>query len=237
MIPTISSSYSVPGTRAEAAANEIRARILNGRYHEGQQLKQDFLADELGISRVPVREALVLLEAEGLVRIQAHRGAVVVELSTDDVEELVHLRVMLEPELLRLSAPRLTPEDYARLDEILALYSSELATNSIDQFGKLNWELHGTLYSRSHRPRTEAIVTNLLHANDRYARMQISYTKGQDRADHEHKEIVHLCRIGEVDGACRALGQHIQDAGDALIQFIRDRATLSESAKKAAAQR
>lgn len=217
------SSVLGPSTRAEAAANEIRRRILAGYYVGGQPLRQDSLADELGISRVPVREALVLLEAEGLIKIHPHRGAVVAALSVEDIEELVRLRVMLEPVLLRQSAPRLTADDYEQLDRVLADYTGDLDANSIERFGKRNTDLHGILYYRANSPRTESIVTTLLQANDRYARMQISYTAGQERADREHREIVELCRSGDIDAACRHLADHIQDAGDALIEFIRHR--------------
>lgn len=212
-----------PSTRAEAAANEIRNRILDGRYPGGQPLKQDFLAGELGVSRAPVREALVQLEAEGLIRIHPHRGAVVAELSADDIEELFQLRVMLEPMLLRRSAPRLTAEDFDMLDQILAVYSGELSSNSVARFGKLNSDLHRVLYRRADLPRTEAIVTTLLQANDRYARMQISYTAGQERADAEHRKIVSLCRNGDVKASCHLLADHIRHAGDALTAFIRQR--------------
>jgi len=212
-----------PSTRAEAAANEIRRRILAGHYVGGQPLRQDLLAEELGVSRVPVREALVLLEAEGLIRIHPHRGAVVAALSVEDIEELVRLRVMLEPMLLRQSVPHLTADDYAALDRILAEYTGDLDANSVEHFGKRNTDLHGVLYQRANSPRTESIVTTLLQANDRYARMQISYTDGQKRADREHREIVELCRAGDLDAACRHLANHIQAAGDALIEFIRQR--------------
>ena len=212
-----------PSTRAEAAANEIRRRILSGRYVGGQPLRQDLLAEELGVSRVPVREALVLLEAEGLIRIHPHRGAVVSTLSVGDIEELVQLRVALEPMLLRRSAPHLTGDDYEMLDSILAEYTGDLDSNSIENFGKRNADLHGVLYRRANLPRTESIVSTLLQANDRYARMQISYTAGQDQADREHREIVESCRAGDIDAACSKLGLHIQAAGDALIEFIRQR--------------
>jgi DNA-binding GntR family transcriptional regulator len=212
-----------PSTRAEAAANEIRRRILAGHYVGGQPLRQDLLAEELGVSRVPVREALVLREAEGLIRIHPHRGAVVAALSVEDIEELVRLRVMLEPMLLRQSAPYLTAEDFQALDRILAEYTGDLDANSIESFGKRNTDLHGVLYQRANSPRTESIVTTLLQANDRYARMQISYTAGQETADREHREIVELCRVGDIDAACRHLADHIQAAGDALIEFIRQR--------------
>ena len=85
----------MPPTRAVAAADELRRRILDGVYPGGMQLRQAVLAEEMGISRIPFREALIQLEAEGLVQIVAHKGAVVTGLSSADVEELVELRAQL----------------------------------------------------------------------------------------------------------------------------------------------
>jgi DNA-binding GntR family transcriptional regulator len=106
-------------TRVEAAAEELRRRILDGEFPEGFQLRQDALAAEFGISRIPIREALFQLEAEGLVIIHPHRGAIVSALSAAEVEEIYELRALLEPRLLASSAPKLTPEDYRAIDAIL----------------------------------------------------------------------------------------------------------------------
>ena len=118
---------------ALAAADELRRRITNGDYPEGFQLKQDALAEDFGMSRIPIREALVQLESEGFVRILPHRGAQVSELSPAEIRELFELRALLEPRLLRLSGPRLTAEDYRALDaketaEIEAIMKKALAT-------------------------------------------------------------------------------------------------------------
>ncbi|NNC00972.1 GntR family transcriptional regulator, partial [Corallococcus exiguus] len=113
-------------TIAAAVAEALRQRILDGDFAAGFQLRQDALADEFGVSRIPVREALMQLEAEGLVKIEPHKGAIVSELSTREIEELFELRSLLEPRLLKESAPRLTQDDYARLNGILEEYSAEL---------------------------------------------------------------------------------------------------------------
>ena len=115
-------------TMALAAADELRRRILSGEFPEGFQLKQDALAADFGMSRIPIREALVQLESEGFVKILPHRGALVAELSPAEIGELFELRALLEPRLLRRSAPRLTPDDYAALDGINAVYSAEMRT-------------------------------------------------------------------------------------------------------------
>ncbi len=209
-----------PRTRAEAAANEIRRRILSGEFSAGQPLRQDALADELGVSRIPLREAFVQLEAEGLLKIFPHRGAVVTPISVEDIVELVDLRILLEPRLLGRSAPHLTPADYDTIDAILAEYSAQLRDNRIARWGELNTELHGLLYRHANLPRTEQIVATLLASNDRYARIQIAQTNGRERAEREHAEIVRLCRRGSYKQACKTLTDHIHTAGQALVALI-----------------
>src|SRR5918997_1165848 len=99
-------------TISAAVAEELRRRIVDGEFSAGFQLRQDALASEFGVSRIPVREALMQLEAEGLVKIHPHRGAIVSELSTEEVHELFELRALLEPRLLKASAKHLTEADY-----------------------------------------------------------------------------------------------------------------------------
>lgn len=211
-------------TRAEAAANELRRRILTGDYEDGFQLRQDALAAELGISRIPLREALVQLESEGLVKILPHKGAIVSELSPEDITELFELRALLEPVLLRKSIPRLTEQDFEQLDAILKEYSEMLHTVQPGRWGELNTELHQLLLSRADQPRTAAIVDTLLQQTDRYTRMQLSLSeKARDVAESEHEKLVELCRQGQADTAAALLKQHIEHAGAYLNTFLRER--------------
>ncbi|WP_322093886.1 GntR family transcriptional regulator [Paraburkholderia bannensis] len=212
-------------TRAEAATDELRRRILSGELAEGFQLKQDLLAEEFGISRIPIREALVQLESEGLVTIVPHKGAIVSELSTEDIGELFTLRATLEPHLLRRSAPRLKDEDFARLDEILGEFAAEMKSGSPQRWGELNAELHSTLLSRADRPRTLAIVESLLSQTDRYTRVQLSINaEGMERAQREHTELVDLCRRGEARQASTLLKRHIEHVGEELDNLVSKRA-------------
>ena len=211
-------------TMALAAADEIRRRILSGEFAEGLQLKQDAMALQLGMSRIPIREALVQLESEGFVKILPHRGAQVSELSQSEIVELFHLRALLEPRLLRLSVPRLTAEDYAKLDEINAEYHREIRAMNPSRWGELNTRLHLTLMARAEQPRTLAIVTALLQNADRYTRMQLSLTGGnRARAEREHEAIVRLSRAGDVEAACELLTTHIRHAEAMLVSVIKAR--------------
>jgi DNA-binding GntR family transcriptional regulator len=210
---------------ALAAADELRRRILDGEFPEGFQLKQDALAADFGMSRIPLREALVQLESEGLVRILPHRGAQVSGLSHTEISELFELRALLEPRLLRLSAPRLTTADYAALEQINAEYRAEIRAMNPGRWGELNTKLHLTLMARAEQPRTLAIVTALLQNTDRYTRLQLSLTgRGRTRAEKEHVAMVRLCRAGDVAAACKLLTAHIRHAEAMLVAFIRKRA-------------
>jgi DNA-binding GntR family transcriptional regulator len=221
----------MPLTRATAAADELRRRILEGEYPAGMPLRQAVLAEELGISRIPFREALIQLEAEGLVQTVAHKGAVVARFSADEVEELFEFRALLEPALLEKSAPRLTEDDYEELDAILREYGDELRAQNPGRWGVLNTKLHSVLYRRAESPRMLATVEQLLQSTDRFARMQLYYTDGREKAEREHLEIVTECRAGNVKKAARLLRTHILTAGAALVTLLKQRQQAGELSK------
>jgi len=209
-------------TISSAVAEELRRRIVDGEFKSGFQLRQDALAAEFGVSRIPVREALMQLEAEGLVKIHPHRGAIVSELSTEEIGELFELRALLEPRLLEASAPRLTEADYKRLNEILREYASELQAMHIGRWGELNNEFHMVLYQHAGQPRSLAIVANLLQESDRHTRLQLSLTQGMERAAAEHAELLKLCAEGKIAAACTLLKAHIEGAGESLRRYLEE---------------
>ena len=210
-------------TIAGAVVDALRRRILDGEFEDGQQLRQDALAHDLGVSRIPVREALLQLEAEGLVNILPHRGAIVSQLSSAEIQELLDLRALLEPRLLRHSAPHLAEVDYAELEGILEEYSAEMRANHVDRWGELNTRFHMLLYRHADQPRTLAIVGTLLRNCDRYTRLQLAYTQAFERAEAEHAEVVQLCKARKVAQACTLLREHIENVGASLLAFIRKR--------------
>lgn len=208
-------------TMAAATAEELRRRILDGVFPAGFALRQDALAEEFGVSRIPLREAFVQLEAEGLVKILPHRGAVVSELSIAEFDELFELRVLIEPRLLRRSAPNLTPDDYKRLRDILAEYSSELRLNHVSRWGELNTEFHLHLYRHASRPKSVSFVAGLLQESDRLTRIQLAFTHGMERAEMEHAELVDLCEAQEFAKAAALLKAHIENVRKTLGAFLR----------------
>jgi len=208
-------------TVTRQALDALRDRILRGVYRDGTPLRQDAIADELGVSRIPVREALRQLEAEGLVVFNPHRGAVVSSLSLDEIEELFELRAQIEGDLLRRAVPRITGEELARAREVLDAYESALRSGEVAAWGELNWQFHSTLYAPADRQFTMAIVQRLHQQSDRYLRMQLALTHGESRANDEHRAIASAVRQRDVKRACQLMRQHILGAGRQLLEFLK----------------
>lgn len=210
-------------TISSAVGDELRRRILDGTFRSGVQLRQDALAEEFGVSRIPIREALMQLEAEGLVKILPHKGAIVSELSIDEIDELFELRVLLEPRLLMASAPHLTADDFLRLHAILDEFNAEIKAMHVGRWGELNTQFHMLMYRHAEKPRSLALVGNLLQECDRHTRIQLSLSGGTDRARQEHRELVKLCELQKIGEACDLLRTHIEHAGTSLRDFLLQR--------------
>ena len=213
----------VPLQRQTVAAmtlDAIRDGILHGTYREGEPLRQDALADELGVSRIPIREALRQLEAEGLVTFNPHRGAIVSILSLAEIEEVFELRATIETELLRRAVPRLTTDQLDQADEVLDRYALALQSGDVAMWGELNWQFHSTLYAPAERVVTMSIVQRLHQQSDRYLRMQLALTHGETRANEEHRAIAAAVRSGDSKRATSLMREHIAGAGRSLLEFL-----------------
>jgi DNA-binding GntR family transcriptional regulator len=214
-----------------AVADKLRDQIIRGEIPEGAQLRQEAIATQYQVSRVPVREALRQLDAEGLIAIVPNRGAVVPALSPDDVEELFSIRALLEPEVLKLSIPRLTEDDFSEADAVLRKYVNELRRDDhVSAWGRLNWQFHSILYSRANQPRFMAIIRNVNNNGERYTRLQLYLTHGMKRANEEHHKILEFCRERDVSQACKLLRQHIQYAGASLKEVLEQKRSEAQIA-------
>ena len=225
-------------TLSAAIVDQLRQSILDGTYPAGSQLRQDALGEAYGVSRIPVREALRQLEAEGLVTFNPHRGAVVSVLSLKQIRELFELRAEIEGDLIRRAVPLMKPEDHAKASEILDAYDLALRSGQVAAWGGLNWQFHSTLYAPADRELTMTIVGNLHDHSDRYLRMQLALTHGETRARHEHRAIAAAARKGDSAGASRLMRNHILGAGRTLVTFLeRERAQRGKAAETTSRRR
>lgn len=193
---------SIPGAVREA----LRRAIIAGEFEPGFQLRQEELAERFGTSRIPVREALRQLESEGFVTILPNRGAVVSDLSVDEVMELLEVRIALECHALRLAIPAMGQVDFDEATKILRSYDAE---PDPEKWGAFNWTFHELLYAPCNRPRLLAMIeANYGHVS-RFTRALVSRATGKDRPQREHYQLLEYCRDGEVEKAVRLLREHI----------------------------
>lgn len=204
-------------TIANQVVDELRQRIVGGRYPGGMKLLQEQIAEELGVSRSPVREALRQLEAEGLVKLTSQKGAEVTPISAAEVSEMFELRLLVEPHLLAFAIP---PMDEATLAEAGRLIA-RMENAAIDDWGILNWQLHRILYLPAARPATLQVLARVHRNIDRYLRLHMAVTEDRAAARSDHAGLVGFCRRKDVDGAVALLKAHIHAAASKISDLVR----------------
>ncbi|ADN76605.1 transcriptional regulator, GntR family [Ferrimonas balearica DSM 9799] len=214
-------------TRTQVVVEVLREKILSGEIKAGEPLRQSALATELNVSRIPVREALLQLEAEGLVRFEAHKGATATELSVTQVDELFELRALIEPALLARSIPNLTAAQLSLAEDYLEqLESAFQAENAVNSWSELNTHYHLSLYAGADRPHTMEVVKGLNTNSDRYIRLQLLLAGGIPRAEQEHRQLLELCRAKDIEGATALLRGHIEHAAEGVKTLVAEHVAM-----------
>jgi DNA-binding GntR family transcriptional regulator len=208
----------VRATAVELAAADLRARILSGELAPGAPLRQVALAEELGVSRIPLREAIFLLSSEGLIDLHSHRGAFVSVVSSSEVLEFFDMRAQLEPWLLGLAIPKLQAADLARATQLI----TRMDTAAANEWSALNREFHETLCQAAERPYALSVVRTLHEKCERYLNRRNVSAAHRIQAHREHTELIELCRAGDVDAARRAMERHITSSVSKLITVSKD---------------
>ncbi|MBW4630459.1 MAG: GntR family transcriptional regulator [Iphinoe sp. HA4291-MV1] len=198
-------------------ADALREAILQGIFQEGQSLRQDEIATQFGVSRIPVREALRQLEAEGLVTLHLNRGATVSALSPAEAQEIFEIRSALEVKAIQLAIPKLTPSD---LEKATVILEQTDQTTDAGCRAQLNWKFHETLYETAERPRLLTMIKTL-HLNiDRYVRLQMAQMDYLERSQKEHYQLLEACQQHDTKVAVKLLKRHIDTAGEQLVAYL-----------------
>jgi GntR family transcriptional regulator, rspAB operon transcriptional repressor len=199
-------SPSSNGGGTEAVYQRVREAILEGEIAPGATMSQVALADELGISRTPLREALRMLQSEGLVHAERNRRVRVATVSPVDLEELCVMRVTLEAEAIRLAAPRMTDEELARLEGHIAEMAHFAEAKDYRRWNVPHQAFHRGLTARA-GDRFTAVLTQLFDHAERYRRMHIGHGPSA-WATKDHRAILDACKAHDRDTAGRLLGEH-----------------------------
>ena len=197
-------------TVTSVIAEHLRDRILGGEFRGGESLLQDALAADYNVSRIPLREALRQLEAEGLLTSMPHRGVTVSISTEEESRDNFLIRALLECDLLRCSIPNLEEKYIDEAEELMTNYRDRLDPNAMaSSCGALNWQFHSLLYEGVNRPKSISILHSLHHGIDSFAHNEQVVKQGLDQVIEEHFGLIKLCRERNVEGAVSLLRHHI----------------------------
>jgi DNA-binding GntR family transcriptional regulator len=208
---------AVRRTSAEIIARRLRRAIQRGKLAPGARLRQVDIAQRFGASTTPVREAFVVLQAEGYVRIDPHRGAIVFEPSPEDLWEAYAIRESLECLALAKATERVRPDT---IRELQRLIDEMRATNGSARWVKLNDRFHMTLYRQSAMPRLCALISGLRDASAAYMHMRAASHPAGERVDDEHAAILEAVARGDARRAQDVLQGHLRRAVQEITGFL-----------------
>ena len=211
-----------PPTITAYVMDSIRDGILTGRFPLGSRLDQKAVADELGVSLVPVREALRLLEGEGFVQIYPRRGAFVTDESADGLEELYCIREVLEEMATNLAVPNLSSSDLDKLDGILRQMERATAEQALNRLLELNAAFHFTIYEACERTLLVEMISGLWNRSSLYRQIFTYLPQRVAQAMREHQEIYAACLDGDAELAGKAIRNNIRQTVQALAGAIQE---------------
>lgn len=200
-------------TVGDMAYEVIREGILTGVFAPGERLRQDALATQIGVSRIPVRSALMKLESQGLITFEPYRGAIVNTLTASGAREIYEIRAALESYALRKAMTAMTPERLARLEQ-LATELNEVENG--EEFLQRRAEFYHELYDVKRQPRLVKMIDRLREEVGRYSiEHNLNYVRPPGERDHA--KLLGFLRANDVEGAVRWLEEHLDQICERLL--------------------
>ncbi len=212
-------------SRKDAVLSVLRGAIADGRLKPGARLEPDRIATELGCSRMPVREALKVLEAEGFVTCYPFRGTEVSHLRAEEVEEVFAMRLALEDLALTRALPVLTVDDLRRMDEILRLMDDPAQR---PRWRDLNRQFHALINGACGWPRLIGQIDLLRQNGERYVRMWVD-AEGYATPQRQHWELLHACEARDLPRARAVLDAHLRGTAERVRAMTRSADSHPES--------
>lgn len=203
-------------TAHELVRDTLRRSILNGTLAGGTRLVQAEIAAQLQMSTTPVREALRDLAADGLIRIDPHRGGIVHTVDAEEFREIYEIRRILEPYAMRLASDRVEPAELEAAGDLVAAMRDEQDPGA---WAELNWRFHRTLVLAARSPRLTAIVNGMQDAAALYVAGSIRRTPGRiAQGNLEHEALLDALRRGDPETAATLAGRHLEGTAAAFEQ-------------------
>lgn len=205
------------GNLKQEVAAYLRDQILSGSLHPGQRIDQDGVADALGVSRLPVREALITLEGDGLVENIARRGSFVAQLSRDDIHDHYEMYGLLSGMAASRLARQPDTEVLTRLDDV---QRQMRATEDRHEHDSLNYTFHQTINRAGSSRRLRSVLRTLSQNMPSAFFAQPVEWEWKERAIAEHDEIIAALRAGDADATFACLAKHFRHTGEQAVRVL-----------------
>lgn len=210
-----------PPTAQQFVLGELRRAITSGQLKPGAPIRQEALAEQLGVSRVPLREALKTLEAEALVVHEVHRGYFVAQLSLADLREVYRIREILEAEAVSKASGRMDESALGILEAAEREVEEAAAAGDVSDMTAANRRFHFALYEAAMMPRLVRLIATLWDTTDAYRSLYYVAAGNRDHVVREHRAILDALRRGEAGEAVRLLDEHRAHAIAVLEKMLR----------------
>jgi DNA-binding GntR family transcriptional regulator len=207
-------------TRVEYAAERVREQILAGDLPGGERIPLDALAQSLGMSAIPLREALRVLGGQGLVVPSPHRGYTVAPATVADLDETYRLRLLLEPLAVNLAVPQLREPDFVVLAQQLDLFERAYRHESWHDYRVHHRAFHFGIYEKAQSTWLVRFTDALWLNTERYQRMTAMIVGELQQRMNEHRQILAACIAGDADAASELMHDHLERAAEKIRAFL-----------------
>lgn len=200
--------------------NTLRQAIIKGDLKPGERLLEIQLADKLGVSRTPVREAIRKLELEGLVTMVPRRGTTVLGITKKHLKDVLEIRSALEELALELACRRITPEQYEELVRLETLLEEKQDSDNAFELSDIDEKFHEQIYQATNNPRLIQLLANLREQMYRY---RLEYMKAKDkrpRLIQEHQQIIKALKNKDSKAGRKAIYDHIVNQANAILSTL-----------------
>lgn len=201
--------------------NTLRQAILTGELKPGERLLEIHLADKLGVSRTPVREAIRQLEQEGLVVMMPRKGAQVAHITEKSMSDVLEIRLALDEFAAELACERITDDELQELEGACKAFEKAIATGDIRNITTADINFHNIIFTSCRNPRLSQIVNNLAEQMYRYRFEYIKDASGWQSLITEHRMITDAISKRDVNMAKSAIHVHIKNQENSIIRLIR----------------
>lgn len=205
----------------ELVLEAIREAIINGTLKPRERLMEIQLAEDLGVSRTPVREALRKLEIEGFIVMVPRKGAYVADLTFKDIADVFEIRSALEALAAALAAERITNEELEEMERLLVQKAEAITNEDIDKVVLVDTKFHEAIYKASRNERLTNIINNLREQIQRFRATSLAYPGRMKASLDEHRSIVEALQARDVKLSRKLAGKHIENAESSMIESIK----------------